>query len=93
MSLIKKLAELAPTENILSLILKLEDKGVNCDVKYEFKTISSTIDGSIDCGPSKNYYDYLSEISIACAYFSARGIDSTLTDSRSEKKNFPNRQG
>jgi hypothetical protein len=86
MSLIKKLAELAPIEKILSLMLKLEDKGVNCDVKYEFKTISSTIEGSIDCGPSKNYYDYLSEISVACAYFSARGIDASLTDSKAEKK-------
>jgi len=98
MNLISRLKKLAPSDKIMSLTLEinsvpgfLNDLGMHktwaaCGVKYEFKTIIETPIGHIRCGFLRTYSNYLRASVEACAYFSARGIDVNLIDSRAEGK-------
>jgi len=96
MNLIRKLTELAPPDKIMSLTLEIKGvpgilnklgihTRVSCVVKYEFKTIIETKTGNIHCGLLNTYDNCLEASAVACAYFSARGMDATLIDTRAEE--------
>jgi len=96
MNIINLLKKIAPKDKLIGLTLEvnsvpglLNDLGIcntwaACGVRYEFKTIIETPTGHIRSGFLRNYSNYLRASVEAYAYFSARGVDTNLIDSKAE---------